>query len=209
MTVRLKDAHGNPLVSGGDTVSIHSSHGTAGRVTDHGDGTYTAVLTAGTASGSGTVSAAVNGAAMQHKAAIQILPAGASTQTSELSAAPVSIVADGSSKTTLTVRLRDAYGNALTASAGTVSMSTSGGIIGAVSDKGNGTYTATLTSASMTGTAEVSARLNGSLIKQTAVVSFVRGRFRGQVQPCLCFRQSPGRIGNHDVNRKIERCARQ
>ncbi|WP_411553150.1 invasin domain 3-containing protein [Paenibacillus lautus] len=175
VTVRLKDAHDNPLVSGGDTVTIHSSHGTAGRVTDHGDGTYTAVLTAGTAAGSGTVSAAVNGAAMQQKAAIQILPAGAFTQTSELSAAPVSIVADGSSKTTLTVRLRDAYGNALTASAGTVSMSTSGGIIGAVSDKGNGTYTATLTSASMTGTAEVSARLNGSLIKQTAVVSFVPG----------------------------------
>lgn len=175
VTVRLKDAHGNPLVSGGDTVTIQSSHGTAGRVTDHGDGTYTAVLTAGTAAGSGTVSAAVNGAAMQQKAAIQILPAGASTQTSELSAAPVSIVADGSSKTMLTVRLRDAYGNALTASAGTVSMSTSGGTIGAVSDKGNGTYTSTLSSASTTGTAEVSARLNGSLIKQTAVVSFVPG----------------------------------
>ena len=58
MTLTTKDALGNPEPTGGLTVAFGLGSGTAGgtfgSVTDHGDGTYSAVFT-GTLGGSSTI----------------------------------------------------------------------------------------------------------------------------------------------------------
>ena len=60
ITVRLFDAAGQPLASGGDAVTITSSVGSLTPVTDHGDGRYTAALSS-TEPGTALVSGTVNG----------------------------------------------------------------------------------------------------------------------------------------------------
>ncbi len=61
ITVQLKDANGNNLVSGGASVVIASTLGAIGGVTDRDGGRYTATLTTGTTSGTATVTATVDG----------------------------------------------------------------------------------------------------------------------------------------------------
>jgi hypothetical protein len=58
---------------------------------------------------------------------------------------PTSLEADGAGTSTITVQLKDANGNNLAASGGTVALSTTAGTLSAVTDKGDGSYTATLT----------------------------------------------------------------
>jgi hypothetical protein len=60
LTVTLADAYGNLLGHGGDQVTLLTTVGTVGSITDHGDGTYTADATSSSA-GSATVSFTVNG----------------------------------------------------------------------------------------------------------------------------------------------------
>lgn len=62
VTVTLVDQYGNRLTDGGDNVgiSIQSGTGSLGSVTDNGDGTYQATLTAASDVGSGTIGASVN-----------------------------------------------------------------------------------------------------------------------------------------------------
>jgi len=65
LTVQLKDANGNNLESGGETVTLSQNPtgiGTLSTVTDNGDGTYTATLTAPSDTATTTLSAQVNSA---------------------------------------------------------------------------------------------------------------------------------------------------
>ena len=96
----------------------------------------------------------------------------ASLTTSTITASPTSILADGTTTSTITVQLKDANGNNLTTSGGVVALTTTLGTLGAVTDNGDGTYTATLTSASTAGTATISGTLAGSAITDTATVAF-------------------------------------
>ncbi|MFH5831260.1 invasin domain 3-containing protein [Halalkalibaculum sp. DA3122] len=62
VTVQLRDSLDNALVSGGDDVTIsHSGDGNLSSLTDNGDGSYTAILTAPTDIGSATFTVEVNG----------------------------------------------------------------------------------------------------------------------------------------------------
>jgi hypothetical protein len=79
ITVRLKDAHGNLLTRGGDRVRLRvSGGGRLSRVTDHGDGTYTARLLAHRNPGTGTVRGTVNGKDIEDTATVQYTVAAAS-----------------------------------------------------------------------------------------------------------------------------------
>src|SRR6185369_9407160 len=73
--------------------------------------------------------------------------------------------------TLITVQLRDASGNALTSSGGVVVLSTSAGTLTAVTDNGNGTYTATLTAPAAPGTFTVTGTLGGNALTATAIVT--------------------------------------
>ena len=87
-------------------------------------------------------------------------------------AAPTSVVADGSTTSTVTVTLADANGNLLSASGGTVVLSSTGSAtIGAVTDNGNGTYTATVTN-TVAESVTISGTLDGANITDTATITF-------------------------------------
>ena len=90
-----------------------------------------------------------------------------------LVAAPTSVVANGSTTSSVTVTLADANGNLLTASGGTVALSSTGSAtIGAVTDNGNGTYTATVTN-TVAESVTISGTLDGAAITDTATITFI------------------------------------
>src|SRR5690606_14670932 len=79
--------------------------------------------------------------------------------TSTVAASPTDdVTADGTAASTITVTIRDADNNIRTDGGDDVFLSTDLGTLGAVVDNGDGTYTATLTSAT-SGTATVTAYL--------------------------------------------------
>lgn len=100
------------------------------------------------------------------------VPISASTTLSTIAASSASIVADGLSVSTITIQLKDASGNNLTASGGVITVSTTAGTLGNVTDNNNGTYTVTLTSGSSPATANVSFLINGTTAVTTTQVTF-------------------------------------
>lgn len=102
-------------------------------------------------------------------------PGAPSTARSTLVVDPTSILANGSATATVTVRLKDRYGNDVGASGGTVALSTTAGSLSAVTDHDDGSYTATLTAPSAAGPATVSGTLAGSALAASATVHFTAG----------------------------------
>lgn len=94
---------------------------------------------------------------------------------SVVSIADSSLIADGTSQTTVTVKLKDAQGNDMNTGGASVAISSTLGTISSVTDNNNGTYTATLTASKTAGTATISASVGGSTIEKTASVQFVPG----------------------------------
>ncbi len=82
------------------------------------------------------------------------------------------MTADGTSASTITVQLKDAIGNNLTAGGDIVTLSTTLGTLGTVADDANGTYEATLTGTTP-GTATVTGTVNGVAITDTATVDLL------------------------------------
>jgi len=175
ITVQLKDAFGNNLTTGGATVTLATTAGTLGNVTDNGDGTYTATLTSATAPGTATITGKLDEADLVDNATVSFAVGSASPATSTITAAPTTITADGTSTSVVTVQLKDAFGNNLTAGGATVTLATTAGTLGNVTDNGNGTYTATLTSAAAPGTATITGKLGGVDIVDTETVTFKVG----------------------------------
>ena len=97
---------------------------------------------------------------------------GADPATSTITANPVTITADGVSTSTMTVQLKDSFGTNLTTGGDAVLLFTDLGSLGSVSDNGNGTYTATLTSAVTPGTATITGTVNAAAIVDNATVNF-------------------------------------
>ncbi|WP_433945535.1 invasin domain 3-containing protein [Paenibacillus sp. SN-8-1] len=175
ITVKLRDAQGNEITSGGETVTVTSTLGTVGPVTDNGDGTYTAALTAPTTAGTATLSASVGGKPLAKTAAVQLVAGDPSTGTSTIETAAAVLPADGTSHTLVTVKLRDAYGNELKTGGASIGITSTSGTVSTVTDKGDGTYTADLTAPTEIGTATVSASISGTPLASAASVQFVAG----------------------------------
>ena len=177
VTVTLADASGNLLTASGGTVALSSTgSATIGAVTDNGDGTYTATVT-NTVAESVTISGTLDGAAITDTATVTFTvgTADPTNGNTTLVAAPTSVVADGSTTSSVTVTLADASGNLLTASGGTVALSSTGSAtIGAVTDNGDGTYTATVTN-TVAESVTISGTLDGAAITDTATVTFTVG----------------------------------
>jgi hypothetical protein len=87
-----------------------------------------------------------------------------------VSAAPASIPNDGATSSTITVQLRDSQLNDITSGGDTVTLFTDLGILSGVTDNGDGTYTATLTS-DTTGLATISGTVNGYWLVDTDEVT--------------------------------------
>ena len=107
---------------------------------------------------------------------VTVNPGAASLTTSTFGSAPTSILANGSSTSTITLQLKDAFGNNLTAGDGaTYVFSTDRGSIGSATNNGNGTYSTTLTSSTSAGTATVSATRNAAAFSNSTSVTFTPG----------------------------------
>jgi hypothetical protein len=96
-----------------------------------------------------------------------------SAAASVVTASPGTVAADGSRRAVVTVIPRDASGRNL-GSGQTVTLGRTGsGTLSSVTDKGDGSYTATLTAPATTGSALLSATVNSTALTATATVNFV------------------------------------
>src|SRR4029077_13828969 len=118
---------------GAVTITRQSGTGTIGTVTDNSNGTYTAIVTSPTTTGSGVFVATLGGANVQSgtgsqtQATVTYPPGSAIAAQSTLTPTSASITADGVSTKTLTVQAKDANGNNLTSSAGAVTITRQSG----------------------------------------------------------------------------------
>ncbi len=101
-----------------------------------------------------------------------VTPGAASALETTISANPSVIFNDGFSTSTITVQLKDSEGNNRTVGGETIVLNTTDGSLGSVTDNGNGTYTATLTSSIVEGIATVTGTLNAVAITDNAQVEF-------------------------------------
>lgn len=154
---------------------IMSTSGTVSAVTDNHNGTYTATLTAPVTVGSATVRASIGGNTLTGTATVQFVAGSLSTETGIIAATDFSLIADGTSQTAVTVKLRDAHGNELTAGGAVVLITSTLGTVSTVTDNHNGTYTATLTAPTTVGTTKISASVDGNALASTVTVQFVPG----------------------------------
>ncbi|HEX6133597.1 MAG TPA: invasin domain 3-containing protein [Longimicrobiales bacterium] len=167
VTVTIRNAQGDPVGASAGTVTLASTLGTMALVTDHDDGTYTATLTAGTVAGTALISGTLDGVDIADTASVDLRPTAPVPNATTLEADSAFMTANGTSRTRITVTVRDANGNAVGTSAGVVALSTTLGQLGAVTDHDDGTYTATLTTGTKTGTAVVTGTLDGAAIADT------------------------------------------
>src|SRR4029077_11204357 len=123
--------------------------------------------------GTATVSGTLNSGAIGHNATVTFTPGATNAAQSTISASPTSVSVDVGTSA-ITVQAKDQYGNNRTTGGDTVTLATTLGTIGAITDNLNGTYSATLTS-HVTGTATVSGTLNTVTIGHTATVTFTPG----------------------------------
>lgn len=96
-----------------------------------------------------------------------------SAANSTIQASPDAIPADGESESKVTVILLDASGNRITGGGDDVEVRTDLGTISATSDRGDGSYVATLIAGTEPGTASLSATVNGDLLSDEAQVTFL------------------------------------
>lgn len=193
ITVQLNDYAGVSMATGGETVLITTSAGTIGATTDNGDGTYTATLTSSSTAETATLSFTLNGANIPKTAQVSFVQA-INVGLSTISASPTTINADGVSTSTITVQLKDYTGTNLTTGGATVVISTDQGTLGTITDNGDGTYTATLTSSTVSGTAILSFTVNGESASDTVEVIFEEVIIRIPQSPHL-YLQAAGSTG--------------
>ena len=100
------------------------------------------------------------------------VPVAPVTNSSVVTASPTSIVANGTSTSTITVQLKNSSNVNLTTTGGVGVITTSLGTISSTVDNNDGTYTAILTSPISSGTATLGFNLSGITSSSTATVEF-------------------------------------
>jgi hypothetical protein len=121
--VQLKDATGNDLTVGGDAVTLATTLGTLGPVTDNGDGSYAATLTSGTTVGAALVTGTVNGVTITDDANITLTTPSATTGRLDTAAPNNGLSTDGSG---IFVDLTATSGNLVVTEIGMVSYGSTG-----------------------------------------------------------------------------------
>ncbi|WP_299765226.1 Ig-like domain-containing protein [uncultured Dokdonia sp.] len=173
ITVQLKDGSDSNIV-GDHTVKISTDgKGNVGNTTNNGDGTYTTELTSSSSEETATLSFTIDSQAATKKATVEFYKV-ASRSTSTISASPTRILANGTSKSIITVQLKDGIGANIIGDH-TVKISTDGkGNLGNTTNNGDGTYTAELTSSSSEETATLSFTIDSQAATKKATVEFYK-----------------------------------
>jgi adhesin/invasin len=173
-SVRVVDANGNGVPGVAVTFAATAGGGAVTGESQTTDATGIAAVgswTLGTTAGGNTLGVTAGSLNAAFSVTGTVGPASAAgTQITTANAALTS-----GSITTVTVQVKDQYGNAVATGGATVALSTDLGTVGPVTDAGNGTYTADLTHTGANGTATVTGTLNGTPIFDNATVSFQAG----------------------------------
>ena len=122
-----------------------------------------------------TITGTVNGDPLLVLAMVDFVPGPPDPAMSTIDAAPLSIVADGVTTSTVTVQVIDVNGNLHTTGGETVTLITDLGSLGPVVDVGDGTYTSILKSATTAGTSTIVGTVDPSVNNDDATVDFVPG----------------------------------
>ena len=156
-TASIVDAQGHP-VSGDDPRFSSSEAGQKiGKVTDKGNGTYTATITSSTTVHKATITAADSSASPAVSGSATLTQTAGPAASVAVSLSPGSILANGTSTSIATATVLDAQGHPIAADQVGFSSSDAAQQIGAVTNHGNGTYTATITSSKTAQTATITA----------------------------------------------------
>ncbi|MEJ7645812.1 MAG: cadherin domain-containing protein [Chryseolinea sp.] len=179
ITIQLKDASGTNLTSSGGIVTLATTSGSISTVTDHNNGTYTAALTSANTAGAALITGVINGTSITDNETVNFVVAVASVSTSVITSSSTAITANGTATTTITIRLKDINGNNIITGGNLVTLATTLGTLTSVIDHGDGTYTATLISATTTGTATITGTIDGVATIDQETVTFNPGPSSG------------------------------
>jgi hypothetical protein len=171
LTVTVKDANGIAVAGTAVTLSGSGSSNNFGATsgTTDANGVFTTTL-ASTLAQTETITATEG--SVHEQTSVTFVAGAPSAATSSLVASSPTVSADGTSTTTLTVTVKDVYGNAVAGTAVTLSASGSSNSFGALSGttNANGVFTTTL--ASTLAQTETITATEGSVQEQTSV-SFI------------------------------------
>jgi adhesin/invasin len=152
-TATVTDAFGN-LVSGEDVEMVSDGDTVVGDTTDNGNGTYSATVTASTTAGDESISASIADTAITNSATLTE-SAGPVSEV-DVTLAPTSIVANGTSQTVATATVNDANGNPVTNDK--ISFLKDGvEVVAEATNNGDGTYSANITSSTVAGPKTITA----------------------------------------------------
>ncbi len=141
IVVTVNDASGNPKTGETVVISVSGSNLASPAVTDVGNGTYTAAYTP-TATGSDNVAITLNTVAISGSPYTSVVSAGAADPANSTATVPAGTAG---AATNIVVTVNDASGNPKTGETVVISVSGSNLASPAVTDVGNGTYTAAYT----------------------------------------------------------------
>jgi hypothetical protein len=156
-TATVTDAANNAVTD--DTVEVSSPDGGEQLMTSNPDvpGTYTAMITSSTTVGQVTITATDTSASPPVSGQATLTQTVGPASGVDVSLAPTSIAANGTSTSTATATVSDAEGHPISGDPVTFSSTDAGEAIGSVQDDGNGSYTATITSSTTIGTPTITA----------------------------------------------------
>ena len=173
VTAQLVDSFGNAVPTAGHVVTWSASGppGSFGTPTSSTDasGKASVQFTTAVLVGNASVTARDAGGLTGTSATFASVAGPVSVARSTVQPSAAVLAADGTSRTTITVQLRDANGNALSTSGGTVVITATAGTLSATTDNHDGTYVATLTAPNTPGPATLGATLNGVALANAAL----------------------------------------
>jgi adhesin/invasin len=175
ITLTAQDVYNNTVTGFAGTVVYSGTAEIVGTSSAFTAGVLSGVSVTPTVKGSGET-LIVTGSGKTGTATFNVNPGAVSASHSVISASPTSITANGTSTLAVTVTEKDADNNQENG-AGEVTpvLSASSGSLGALTDNGNGTFTATLTSSTTAGGATVTGTIGGTAIGTSAAVAFTPG----------------------------------
>jgi hypothetical protein len=169
--VTLLDGDGLPVGVSAGTVNLSTSLGDLTATIDHGDGTYSAMLS-GTTPGTAIVTGTLNDEPIADSARVTLRSTAGDPDQTIIRADSSSILADGAATTRVLVLVRDSSGRLLETSAGMVTLTTTLGSLSDVIDHNDGTYSAILRAGLEPGKAVITGTLNGAAIASSEAVRF-------------------------------------
>ncbi|MCC6245919.1 MAG: DUF11 domain-containing protein, partial [Gemmatimonadaceae bacterium] len=197
LTVTAFDAQGNRVERGGAPVFISQIAGTGqiSQVTDEGDGTYTAIVTAPTRVGFGEFIARIDGDTVRGgtssatRVLLTYVTGSISGMGSTLTPTNATLLADGLDRQRVIVTVNDSTGNPIGVGGASVAIvrTTGTGAVSAVIDKGDGTYEAEVTAPAVVGSGTFVATVNGLAVHSGGasptqlIIRYVRGVARRYV----------------------------